>query len=353
MANKNMTSRQLSNLLMASVSAVALALGASAVARADSLTIEAEGGWLRSFGDEVVYGAFEDAVTASVTNYGVDRGEDYTGRGRVTWHLNDWLSFSGGGGAASLSDSGVMPQAALFPTSYIYPQLVTVPNYIGFCPTCESVYENGSASLDTDIDFYDFDVGVDVGIGRRGKARFFAGARYVGFDETMRGSFTNSAFAYYYYQSLNVQRTSKFEGFGPRIGFTADVPIGVSGFSFGGTVAVAALFGELTTTVESNYANFYVAPTTERQTTKKDQIAYTVEVAPEVAYTFHGDGFSARIAAGYRFDHYLSIVDTATRQTTFPLLPGAGQQADDAKFDGPFARVGISFGGENSWASKD
>jgi hypothetical protein len=348
-----MTSGQLRNFLMTGVSVAALTIGTSGLAQADSLTIEAEGGWLRSFGDEVVYGTFEESgPPITDTNYGVERGEDYTGRGRLTWHLNDWLSVSGGGGAASLSDSGEMPQAALFPTSFIFPQLIDVPNYIGFCPTCESVYEDGSASLDTDIDFYDFDVGVDVGIGRRGKARFFAGARYVGFDETMRGSFSNSAFAYYYYQQLDVTRTSKFEGWGPRIGFTADVPIGVSGFSFGGTVAVAALFGELTTTVESNYSNFYVVPTTERQTSKKDQIAYTVEVAPEIAYTFHGDGFSARIAAGYRFDHYLSMVDTATRQSTF-ALPSAGRQADDAKFDGPFARVGISFGGENSWAGRD
>ena len=97
---------------------------------------------------------------------------------------------------------------------------------------------DGGGDVDTDLDFADFDVGADVGIGRYGQARFFAGARYVRFGESLRASVANNdPSTYYRLQTLRAERESNFTGWGPRVGFTADVALGSTGLSFGGTVA--------------------------------------------------------------------------------------------------------------------
>jgi hypothetical protein len=338
---------QLRRAMLTGVSAFALCLAMPAAANADSLTIEAEGAWLQPFGDEVIYAEHFDFPALSYSHQSVDRGEGYSGRGQVIWHLNDWLSVSGGGGAADFANDATANSASLYPT-YLYTQIVTVPEFVGFCgQICEQIYSDGSARLDTDIEFYDFDVGADVGIGRNGTARFFAGVRYVRFDESLRGSFSNFAYLAYYYQTLDSKRVSSFEGWGPRVGFTADVPIGSSNFSFGGTVAFAALFGDVKTNITSTHTSFFSGPDTFTESSSSSKTAYSVEVAPQISYTLNGENISARISAGYRFDHYLGIVDTATRQT-IALTPPGGDPTDDAKFDGPFLRVGVKFGGSYS-----
>jgi hypothetical protein len=343
---------QLRRAMLTGVSAIALCLGMPAAANADGLTIEAEGAWLQPFGDEVIYGEFlELTPTAIYSHQTIDRGEDYSGRGQVIWHLNDWLSVSGGGGAAKFGNSATATHADLYyqlPNTFLFPQIVTVPEFVGLCPQiCEQVYTDGSAQLDTDIEFYDFDVGADVGIGRNGTARFFAGVRYVRFDESLRAAFSNFAYFAYYYQTLDSKRVSSFEGWGPRVGFTADVPIGSSNFSFGGTVAFAALFGDVKTNITSTHTSFFSGPDTFTQSSSSSKTAYSVEVAPQISYTLNGENISARISAGYRFDHYLGIVDTATRQMIAGTPPG-GDPTDDAKFDGPFLRVGVKFGSSYS-----
>lgn len=343
---------QFRRAMLTSVSALTLCLSTTVGASADSLTIEAEGSWQQHFGDEVTYAVSRTLTPFSDVNETVDRDEDYAGRGQVIWHLNDVWSISGGGGFADFSGDATAPSADLFDT-FIFTQVATVPDLVAglFCgQLCEQVYSDGSANLDTDIEFYDFDVGADVGIGRNGTARFFVGVRYVRFDETLRASFSNFS-AYYGYQNqmLSTTRVSKFEGWGPRVGFTADVPIGTSGFSFGGTVAFAALFGDIDSTTRSTHASTFTGPTNFGESSSRSKTAYSVEVAPQVSYTLKGESISARISAGYRFDHYLGIVDTATRQAII-ATPPSGESTDDAKFDGPFLRVGVKFGGENAWA---
>ncbi len=352
---------QLRRAMLTSVSVAALCVGMATGACAGGLTIEGEGTWLQHFGDEVTYADFQDAIAATSNNQTIDRAKDLLGRGQVIWHLNDWFSFGAGGGTGTFTNDATSPFTAQgFGVSYMVPQILTVPDnlYNSCIPSvaCAQIYSTAAATLNTDLDFYDFDVGVDVGVGRYGQARFFAGARYVRFGETLRGSFANSDPSIYYrLQTLRAERDSTFDGWGPRIGFTADVPIGSTGFSFGGTVAGAALFGTIDTKVGGTHTTTYNAvksTDTFSETHSIDQTAYSIELSPQVSYTLSGENIAARISVGYRFDQYLGIVDTKTGQTYLPTIT-AGEDGADVKFDGPFLRVGVSFGGDNSWAKKE
>ncbi len=178
-----------------------------------------------------------------------------------------------------------------FVGTYMIPQILTVPGSSQLAcsdkTACSQVYSTAAASVDTDIDFLDFDIGADVGIGRYGQARFFAGARYVRFGEALRGSYANNDVgALYQRQTLRADRDSKFDGWGPRVGFTADVPIGTSGFSFGGTAAAAALYGTIDTTVSGNHTTTYNSVTTTDRfssSTSRGQTAFAIEVPPRSA----------------------------------------------------------------------
>lgn len=351
---------QLRKALLSSASAAALCIGIAGSAAAGGFTVEAEGTWLQHFGDDVVYSDFQDAVAATSNNQTIDREKDLLGRGQVIWHFNDWFSISAGAGTGTFENETTSPYTAQgYLVSYMVPQILTVPGNLTLgcadVTACSQVYSRASAQLDTDIDFADFDIGADVGIGRYGQARFFAGARYVRFGETLRGSYTNDdPSTYYRLQTLRAERDSTFTGWGPRIGFTADVPIGSSGFSFGGTVAGAALFGNIDTTVGGTHQTTYnqVRSTdTFSQTKSTSQTAFSIELSPQVSYSLVGENISARISAGYRFDQYLGITDTETGQTYLATIP-AGEQAADVKFDGPFLRIGVTFGSDNSWAKK-
>lgn len=341
--------------LLTGVSALALCLSAHA-AHAQSITIEEEGDWVRPIGDDVIYAEYLDVIANTAVNQSIARGNDFGGRGQAIIQFNSWFSISGGGGRAMLENSGAAPHADLFLVNqtYLYPQIVTVPDFVTTgCPpnqqACEQIYQDGKATLRSEIDFYDFDAGADVGIGTKGKARFFAGVRYVKFDETLSTTFTNSQnTAYYRNQKLTSERDSSFTGWGPRVGFTADVQIGNSGFSFGGTAAFAALFGDIDTSITSRHTtSFNAAPTSTNNTFTQSRLngttAYSFELAPQISYSFGGEYFSGRISGGYRFDQYLAIVDTATRQTYAQVFTG-GDVSDDAKFNGPFVRVGIKIG---------
>ncbi len=184
--------------LLTGASAPALCLSAHA-AHAQSITIEGEGDWVRPIGDDVVYAEYLNVIANTAVNQSIARGNDFGGRGQAIIQFNSWFSISGGGGRAMLENSGAAPHADLFLVNqtYLYPQIVTVPDFVTTgCPpnqqACEQIYQDGKATLRSEIDFYDFDVGADVGIGTKGKARFFAGVRYVKFDETLSTTFTNS-----------------------------------------------------------------------------------------------------------------------------------------------------------------
>ena len=353
---------QFRQTMLVGASVAALFLGSAQIAQAGSLTIEGEGAWLAPFGDEVIFAtrrSSPDGITFTDTNNSVARGEDFSIRGLATWRFGNGWSVGFGAGAANFDNTAAAPTATLYNAlpdrSFLFPQITTVPDDgIGFCfgapaGTCEQVYTNANARLDTDLDFIDFEIGWDVGIGNRGSTRFFAGLRYARFDETLRGSFSNNQYFYYYSQTLDVTRKSSFDGLGPRIGFTADIPIGNSNFSFGGTFAVAALFGEVTTNVTATHTLRTIGGipfnTNNFASSSKssEEVVYTVEVAPQISYNLDAGGMSGKISVGYRFDHYLGMVDTATRQSISGTPPG-GDNNDDVKFDGPFLRVGMTFG---------
>jgi hypothetical protein len=320
--------------------ASSLALVAAMPAAAGNLRIEFEGAQLEATEDNaqdgIVYGAqYNFGLGSSFDRIG--RGDGDTYRGAVQWQFDGPWSAKLGYGTGSTDETGAADG------DFNYPMLTQAPvsGYF-FFPVYSQYFANAAAQVESEVEFVDFEVGHDVGLGSA-NARIFGGVRYAKFDETTDAFFGNGLAFYFQDQTLDVRKQSEFSGFGPRLGVDFDLPIG-GGFSIGGVFAATILFGEVETRINQVFtSNWDGVITTASSFTSSDDTAYTVEIAPMVSYTFGGESANAKISLGYRFDSYVGVADTQTRQTAIFAGYNFGDAADDAQFEGAFLKVGIGF----------
>jgi hypothetical protein len=321
--------------------ASSLVLMGSMPSGAGTLKLEIEGAQMEATDsnaqDGVVYGAQFNFVPGATTFDRIGRGDGDSYRGAVQWQFDGaWsarLGYGTGNTSGSASANG----------DFNYPMITQAPTsgYF-FFPLYSQYFANSSAQIDSEVEFVDFEVGHDVGLGSA-TARIFGGVRYAKFDETTDAFFGNGLGGYFQSQTLSVRKESEFSGFGPRVGVDFDLPI-VGGLSIGGVFAASMLFGEVDTRINRVFtSNFDGVISGSSAITSSDDTAYTVEISPMVSYKVASESVNAKISLGYRFDSYLGVADTQTRQNIVPAGFGFGDPADDAEFEGAFVKLGVEF----------
>jgi hypothetical protein len=181
----------------------------------------------------------------------------------------------------------------------------------------------------------DLNAGYNIGLGGGGNARLSAGLRYGRFKQTTDAQFLDivggsSA-------QFTDSRNSTFNGGGPTLGASGDVPIG-GGFGLTGSLLGGLLYGTQSTVTKSNFTGGSFTGTAGFQ---NDHAAYTFEGQAGVTYAINLGGASAQVALGYQVSYFANVRDTRNSVSAFGNTYGSPE--DDLLFHGPFARLKIGF----------
>ena len=176
----------------------------------------------------------------------------------------------------------------------------------------------------------DLEIGRDVGLGSMGggnaTARIHGGVRFAHFDGDLSGTYSS------FYGSGGIRSEHTFTGIGPRVGIDANLPL-AQNVSADLRASGAVLFG--TRKVEGNYSGFYASGPFSRR--ENSVVVPNVEASAAVTYLF---GDNAKLAVGYRVDHYWNVFDTNP-------FSGGSSRDGDRTIHGPFFRVTIGGSGPN------
>ncbi len=110
-------------------------------------------------------------------------------------------------------------------------------------------FVNSKGAFDEDRTVVDFEVGKNLGIGSGGsKLRLFGGIRYANYSNSLHASGTAGSYcAYsackYIGNPFSARSKSNFDGVGPRLGLTGDVPL-FGPFFLTGSVSGSLLWGD-------------------------------------------------------------------------------------------------------------
>ena len=106
---------------------------------------------------------------------------------------------------------------------------------------------NSKGAFDEDRTVVDFEVGKNLGIGSGGaKVRLFGGIRYANYSNSLRASGTAGsycAYCKYIAYPFSARSKSNFDGVGPRLGLTGDMPL-FGPFFLTGSVSGSLLWGD-------------------------------------------------------------------------------------------------------------
>ncbi|MCR9136540.1 MAG: Lpg1974 family pore-forming outer membrane protein [Alphaproteobacteria bacterium] len=168
-------------------------------------------------------------------------------------------------------------------------------------------YDSARATHREEHYIVDFEARRDVGLGSGSGAKTSvkAGARFAYFNAATNTHFY-SFFAPSYY--VNENRTSKFVGAGPRIGFDTMLPVSTN-VSLDVSGAASVLFGVKNTSVRA--FNFFGA---SAATASKFHVVPTFEAS--AALTFSPESSRAKFSVGVRAEAWLGVFNQSTAVTT-------------------------------------
>lgn len=169
-----------------------------------------------------------------------------------------------------------------------------------------SYYTDGTVTQQEEHAIVDFEARRDVGLGSATGAQttLKAGARFAYFNAGTNTVFTSS---YYPSYTVSENRTSKFIGAGPRIGFDSFLPVSTN-VTLDLTGAGSLLFGVKNTSLRTIGTNFG-----EGATTSRFGVVPTLEAS--AALTYSPTSSPAKFSVGVRAESWFGVFDQRTALT--------------------------------------
>ncbi len=195
----------------------------------------------------------------------------------------------------------------------------------------------------------DFEVGYDVGLGDRARARLHGGIRYARLANETK--FAGSFYGNPRFATLDINNTTW--GVGPRVGVDAKVKLANAGngyvFLVGG-VAGAVLFGRTQIDGTRTVASSTFFPGVSGFGSEKSNTSFNVELKLGLSYAFPLASWAAAITVGYNADLWWNIVNTRGANGSTGGLgvsnqyqAGAGTTDGNRFYHGPYISFRINF----------
>jgi hypothetical protein len=194
----------------------------------------------------------------------------------------------------------------------------------------EGYYEFGELNYDENHLVLDLSIGRDVGIGDGGEVRAFAGLRFARFKGNSRGVdyYYYDGGEGYFYEFEQLHFNHSFQGFGPRIGLDALIPV-ANKVRVDVGVAGALLYGRRKLSATYIYDGY-----SDRYSDSDKGWIPNVEANAALTYVFSP---SASISAGFRVEYFGDVMPQFDTDTFL----GGDIGKEDRVIYGPFVRLTI------------
>lgn len=236
--------------------------------------------------------------------------------GGVIWTITN------GNYSAALGNLGILPDAPLLPFAAIANRAEASADF---------TWQTGNLEFGRRLKFYQL------------MTRFFAGLSYARIIEDMDIIYTDGQslivdeppFLGLPIASDTLEQNNSFYGFGPRLGFSADLNIGC-GFSFVGQVGTDLLIGNIDSKLfESSSAGVSTTLNPDHRT----RLVPALDAKLGFAFTIPFRNCSQiGIELGYQVNHYFNAKDSLRFTDSFSTFI---KQDQDISFDGPYARIQV------------